>query len=68
MVVRLCVIRKGNAMIDLYSLDKNTYDLLNDAAKRAGLGLYDYVYLILNNSAADEYAQQQIDDNRSSNA
>ncbi|AUR89648.1 hypothetical protein NVP1127O_56 [Vibrio phage 1.127.O._10N.286.52.E12] len=65
MVVRLCVIRKGDAMIDLYSLDKNTYDLLNDAAKRAGLGLYEYVYLILNNSAADEYAQQQIDDNRS---
>lgn len=55
-------------MIDLYSLDKNTYDLLNDAAKRAGLGLYDYVYLILNNAAADEYSQQQIDDNRSSNA
>ncbi|AUR95825.1 hypothetical protein NVP1213O_49 [Vibrio phage 1.213.O._10N.222.54.F10] len=55
-------------MIDLYSLDKNTYDLLSDAAKRAGLGLYEYVYSILNNVAGDEYAQQQIDDNRSLNA
>ena len=52
-------------MIDLYSLDENTYDLLNDAAKRASLGLYEYVYLILNNASGDEYAQQQIDDNRS---
>ena len=64
-MVKLCVIRKGNAMFDLNELDENTYELIKDAAKRNNVGVYEFISTLVSNAAGEEYAQQQIDDNRS---
>ena len=52
-------------MFDLNELDDNTYELIKDAAKRKSVGVYEFISMIVNDAASEEYAQQQIDDNRS---
>lgn len=52
-------------MFDLNELDENTYELIKDAAKRNSVGVYEFISTLVSNAAGEEYAQQQIDDNRS---
>lgn len=55
-------------MFDLNQLDENTYQLLKDAARRDGLGVYQFINKLVTDAAALEYEKQQIEDARTANA
>lgn len=55
-------------MFDLNQLDENTYQLLKDAARRSGLGVYAFINKMIGDSAATEYEKQQIEDARTKSA
>lgn len=55
-------------MFDLNQLDENTYQLLKDAARRNGVGVYAFINNLVSDAASTEYEKQQIEDARTKNA